>query len=129
VSLRFVGGWRQLGTGRASSAEGTLLVTRREASPEVELLGTTGSVLYGVALAQPLTVPSDDSSGRVVVRLLPGGRCDEHARGQATAPFDFELLMRVGDRRVLVPLPVPVPASNAAQTMLDRVCGKVVTAG
>ncbi len=123
------GRWSQEGTGRSASAAATLVLTRREGAERLEVRRATGSVLYDLALERPLVLAPDERSGRVVVRLLPGNRCDEHARGQATAPFDFELVLTLGDRRVTVPFPVTVAASNAAQTMLDRVCGVVTTAG
>lgn len=122
------GRWSQEGAGRSASAAATLVLTRREGAERLEVRRATGSVLYDLALERPLVLGLDERSGRVVVRLLPGNRCDEHARGQATAPFDFELWLAVGDRRVTVPFPVAVEASNAAQTMLDRVCGTVTTA-
>jgi hypothetical protein len=128
LTLDVVGGWSQEGSGRGASAAGALVLTRRDGSEPLEVRRATGSVLYDLALDEPLVVGPEEPSGRVVVRLLPGNRCDEHARGQATAPFDFELWLAVGDRRVTVPFPVTDAASNAAQTMLDRVCGAVTTA-
>lgn len=127
VALRFVGGWQQLGSGQRPFAEGRLEVTRLGRA-DVELLRTTGSVLYDVELAAPVTLRTGRSSAEVAVRLLPGNRCDEHARGQATAPFDFGLWLRIDARRVLVPLPVPTAGESAAQTVLDRACGTVTTA-
>ena len=132
LTLDVAGGWAQEGTGRDASAAGTLVVTRREGAREgaapLTVRRATGSVIYDLALDEPLALAPGERSGRVVVRILPGNRCDEHARGQATAPFDFELWLAVGDRRVIVPFPVTVAAANAAQTMLDRVCGAVTTA-
>ena len=128
LTLDLAGGWTQEGTGRDASAAGTLVVTRREGAEPLEVRRATGSVIYDLALDEPLTMAPGERSGQVVVRILPGNRCDEHARGQATAPFDFELWLAVGERRVTVPFPVTVAAANAAQTMLDRVCGAVTTA-
>jgi hypothetical protein len=34
---------------------------------------------------------------RVPVRISPGNRCDEHAIGQATAPYSFKYGVEVGD--------------------------------
>lgn len=123
------GRWSQEGTGRSASTAATLVLTRREGTQRLAVRGATGSVLYDLALERPLVLGPDERSGQVVVRLQPGNRCDEHARGQATAPFDFELWLAVGARHVVVPFPVSVAASNAAQTMLDRACGAVTTAG
>lgn len=128
LSLEFLGGWSQEGTGDHPSAAGTMIVTRREGDQRLTVRRATGSVLYDLALDETLTLRTGEPSGRVVVRILPGNRCDEHARGQATAPFDFELWLRIDARRVLVPLPVPVAGQNAAQTVLDRACGRVTTA-
>lgn len=128
LTLDFDGGWSQEGAGRDASAAGTLVVTRREGTERLQVRRATGSVIYDLALDEPLVLEPGERSGQVVVRILPGNRCDEHARGQATAPFDFELWLAVGDRSVVVPFPVTVAASNAAQTMLDRVCGAVTTA-
>lgn len=128
LSLGFAGGWAQEGAGAGATAASTLVLTRRSGDEPIEVRGVDGSVLYDVALDAPLVVGSGASSGRTVVRILPGNRCDEHARGQATAPFDFQVSLRVGDRRATVPFPVSDAAAGAAQRMLDRACGKVTTA-
>ncbi len=129
LSLDFEGGWTQEGTADGASAASTLVLTRRAGDEPLEVRRVDGSVLYELALDEPVLVAPGEDSGRTTVRILPGNRCDEHARGQATAPFDFELGLVVGDRRVSVPFPVSTETSNAAETMLDRVCGKVTTAG
>lgn len=129
LSVDFEGGWTQEGVGDDASTASTLVLTRRAGDEPLEVRRVDGSVLYDLALDAPLRVAPGEAGGRTTVRILPGNRCDEHARGQATAPFDFELGLVVGDRRVTVPFPVSTATSNAAQTMLDRVCGKVTTAG
>ncbi|QIK67464.1 hypothetical protein G7072_14925 [Nocardioides sp. HDW12B] len=129
LSVDFEGGWSQEGVGDDASTASTLVLTRRSGDEPLEVRRVDGSVLYDLALDAPLRVAPGEAGGRTTVRILPGNRCDEHARGQATAPFDFELGLVVGDRRVTVPFPVSTATSNAAQTMLDRVCGRVTTAG
>jgi hypothetical protein len=53
----------------------------------------------------------------------PGNRCDEHARGQATAPFGFLALLLIGSRHGLAqPLPRPLAARRAATRALDVAC-------
>ncbi len=128
LSLDVTGGWTQEGAGDDASASSTLVLTRRTGDEPLEVRRVDGSVLYDLALDEPLLVAPGEDGGRTTVRILPGNRCDEHARGQATAPFDFSVGLTVGDRRVTVPFPVTTEASNAAQDLLDRVCGKVTTA-
>lgn len=58
------------------------------------------------------------------MHVVPGNRCDEHARGQATAPYDFLLRLRVGDRAEATVAPeVPRSLQEAATRALDGACG------
>ena len=62
-------------------------------------------------------------SGEVPLRILPGSRCDEHARSQATAPFAFRLTLQIGRKTATVPLPPPRDVQVQANELLDRACG------
>jgi hypothetical protein len=80
-------------------------------------------VLYRLSRPRgPALRPGDDSV-TVPIAVLPGNRCDEHAIGQATAPYDFSVTLQVGDRRVLRALPPPPSIQDAASRMLLRHCG------
>ena len=71
----------------------------------------------------PSTAAPGASLARVGLEITPGNRCDEHARGQATAPFDFVMDLRVGERGGLAhPVSVPLAAMTAAEQALDRAC-------
>lgn len=103
----------------------TLLLTRVGGDQPVEITSAEGSVLYNLRVAGHATLPPAAETARVELDILPGNRCDEHAIGQATAPYDFLLLLRIGDRRVSHPTQPPLPVQNAASTMLLRHCGEV----
>lgn len=124
VEVAYASRWQQQGTGPDAQAVGALRLTRRQGAAEIRLTGLAGSVLYDVRLGEPRSLPRERRAALVPVRLLPGNRCDEHARGQATAPFDFLLRLRIGDGPVLAVAAEPPPAGQRAATrMLDRACG------
>ena len=54
--------------------------------------------------------------------ILPGNRCDEHARGQATAPFTFRITVTVADTFTRVLVPPPLRVQELATEALDRAC-------
>jgi hypothetical protein len=77
----------------------------------------------GRTVRQPLSASGPRATGTLRltrVAILPGNRCDEHARGQATAPFT----LRIGDAPPGKVLIAPPPSGQAAATtVLDRACG------
>jgi hypothetical protein len=102
--------------------DSALLLTRLVTDREVRVLSTGGSVLYDLQVPDRLTIPSSFDTARVPLVILPGNRCDEHAIGQATAPFDFSLTLRLGNRRVIHVIRPPVAIRAAASSMLRRHC-------
>ena len=67
--------------------------------------------------------PPARTLARIPLEITPGNRCDEHARGQATAPFDFLMRLGIGDRPAIpYRIEVPLPAMNAATEALDEAC-------
>jgi hypothetical protein len=124
LDIGYAGPWRLRGAGAGSRAEGTLRLTRVRGDEPVTLLGTQGSVLYDFALAGATRLRPGETRLDARVAILPGNRCDDHARGQATAPFTFRVRLRVGDAPPMNLLVPPPPAGQAAATaVLDRACG------
>jgi len=116
--------WRRLGSGAGSTIVGSLDLTRREGNEPVHLLGVQGSVLYDLALPGARGLAAGVLSGSLPIEVLPGNRCDEHARGQATAPFTFRLELKVGDSRPQkVLIEPPLSGQTEATALLDRACG------
>ncbi|MBA2463506.1 MAG: hypothetical protein H0V42_00820 [Nocardioidaceae bacterium] len=123
VSIEYGERWRRLGSGADSSIVGTLALTRREGTEPIRLLSVQGSVLYGLSLPGPRELAAGVPKGSLPIEILPGNRCDEHARGQATAPFTFRLELKIGDapaNKVLIE--PPLSGQTAATALLDRVC-------
>ena len=103
--------------------ESALELTRLDTGRAVRVVSTGGSVLYDVQVPSPSTMLPSLDAARLPLAILPGNRCDEHAIGQATAPFDFSLTLRLGNRRVLQMIRPPPAVRAAASTMLRRHCG------
>ncbi len=104
---------------------GDLLLQRRGGDLSVRVTSARGSVLYDVALPAHVTSRPEDETVRVPLRIQPGNRCDEHAIGQATAPFTFRIGVRIGDE-VSTKLLIPPPPRVQAQTtrMLRISCAR-----
>lgn len=115
--------WAVVGEGADTVARGDIVLRRREGTEPIGVGGVDGSVLHGLRLPGPTTLAAGEQVARIPLEITPGNRCDEHARGQATAPFDFLVRLTLGDAR---PVPfqvvVPLAAMNAATEALDLAC-------
>lgn len=124
VRVEYGDRWTQTGPDKDPIAVGTLRLTRVGGDAEVEVVGVDGSVLHGLQLPAPGRLGAGADRAVVPVHVLPGNRCDEHARGQATAPYDFLVRLRVaGTTEVTVAPEVPLSLQEAATRALDRACG------
>lgn len=122
VTISYADDWR-LGTVRGEPAAiGSLLMERQEGQEPVAALGAGGSVLYDVELAERVVARPDIPVTRVPTHILSGNRCDEHARGQATAPFTFRITLRVADTTTRMLIPPPPRVQALATVTLDRAC-------
>jgi len=101
---------------------GSLLLERRAGQERVTALGAAGSVLYQVTLGARVTAAPEQPVTRVPLRISGGTRCDEHARGQATAPFTFRITLRVADTTTRMLVPPPPDVQALATVALDRAC-------
>ena len=128
VAIGYADDWRVVDAERDGepAAVGSLVLTRRGGTEPVEVTAADGTVLYDLAVRTPVSVPPTRPEVAVRAAILPGNRCDEHARGQATAPWTLALTLRVGegpearDARVLVEPPAAV--RRLATRALDRAC-------
>lgn len=122
VAISYAPGWRIDST--RESLDGALLLRRRQGRDPVTVLFASGSVLYDVVLPAEVTLAATQRRIRVPLAIEPGNRCDEHAIGQATAPFTFRIGVRVDDgadsteTNMLVPPPVRVQ-QQANRLLLD----------
>jgi len=124
VQVEYGDRWTQAGPRSAPVAAGTIRLTRVGGSEDVEVTSVDGSVLHGLRLPAPAALLGDAASVELPLHVVPGNRCDEHARGQATAPYDFLLQLRIGDvTEVTVAPEVPLVVQEAATRALDRSCG------
>lgn len=115
--------WRVVGAGVDARALGDLVLHRREGEEPIVVEGVDGSVLHGLRLPGANTLAAGEDAARIPLEVTPGNRCDEHARGQATAPFDFLVRLRIGDRTPIAhAIELPLAAMEAATEALDVAC-------
>jgi hypothetical protein len=94
------------------SLSATLRLLRRPGapSPEVELTSVQGTVLFDLAAS-----------------VVGPGRCDEHARSQASQPYTFRFGLLIGD--ATVPASVVVLPNRSGRVrlleLLDRACAGI----
>jgi len=123
LEIEYGNRWTRYGAGSTQTIRGTLELSRRSGSETIRLLGTRGSVLYDVGLPGASTVPEDRRTADIPIEIATGNRCDEHAIGQATRPFEFWLRLRIGDAEPMTVSIPPTPRGQAETTaLLKRVC-------
>ena len=123
VAITYSSRWRVVGDGVDARALGYVGLERRDGEEAVTVTDVDGSVLHGLRLPGPTTLEAGEQQVDVPLEITPGNRCDEHARGQATAPFDVLMHLQVGDGRpVAHPVEVPLAAMDAATEALDEAC-------
>lgn len=127
VAISYGDDWRLQTRSRGSFVTGSLLLERQDGREPVAALGASGSVLYDVVLDRPVVAAPDRPVTRVRLRILPGTRCDEHARGQATAPYTFRVTLRVAGTTTPVLVPPPPRVQVLATVALDRTCRQRAT--
>ena len=123
VAIEYDERWRTTGPGQGTGVVGALRLTRRSGDEAISLLSAQGSVLYDLELPGTTTLPSGEPSGRVPLLVVPGNRCDEHARSQATAPFAFRLSLRIGEELKRLPLVPPAEVQAQVTALLEQACG------
>lgn len=101
---------------------GSLLLERGSGTETVTALGAAGSVLYDVQLGARVTAPPDQQVTRVPLQIRAANRCDEHARGQATAPFTYRITLRVAGTTTRILIPPPPDVQVLATQALDAAC-------
>lgn len=122
VSMSYADDWRVGVSGGEPAALGSLLLRRGTGSEDLTVLSGSGSVLYDLEVPDPVVARPDEARTLVPMRILPGNRCDEHARGQATAPFTFRVWVRVADTRAPVLVIPPPRVQTLASKALDQAC-------
>jgi hypothetical protein len=122
--------WRLAeGSPRRGRVATELLLTRGRGTDAIRILGLGGTVLYRLQGPRRAVLSPAEETEAVPLAILPGNRCDEHAIGQATAPYDFSVTLQVGKRRMVQALHPPLAMQNAASRMLLRHCASEPTSG
>lgn len=123
VAISYSDSWQVVGSGVDARALGDLVLRRRQSEESIEVEGVDGSVLHGLRLPGRTTLAAGDDVARIPLEITPGDRCDEHARGQATAPFDFLMRLRIGDHAPIAhAIELPLTAMETATEALDIAC-------
>lgn len=127
VSISYADDWGLGTSGGEPAAIGSLLLRRNADAEDVTVLSGRGSVLYDLEVPDPVVARQAEPRTLVPTAILPGNRCDEHARGQATAPFTFRITVSVADTTTPV-LVIPPPRVQAlAAEALDLACEQRAT--
>lgn len=103
----------------------SLRIERRTGSEPITLLETQGSVLFDLQANGDRTLSSEEQAGNLPLWIGPG-RCDQHARSQASQPFTFRVFLQLGDDPQALPL-ILMP-NRAQQRALLRFLDDACTA-
>ncbi len=127
VKISYAPGW--VIDEQREALDGDLLLRRQGGDLVVAVTGAAGSVLHDLAVRRPVESTPDQPVTRVPLSITPGNRCDEHAIGQATAPFTFQALMNIDggpDQAVFVVPPVAIQKQASALLKLhcERLAGR-----
>lgn len=88
--------WRVEGSPQDPVLSTSLRIERLAGSDPITLVETQGSVLFDLDITGADTLASDQPVGNLPLEVTPG-RCDQHARSQASQPFTFRLFLLIGD--------------------------------
>jgi hypothetical protein len=121
VSIEYAPGWTI--DEQRETLDGDLLLRRQDGDLPVAVTGASGSVLYDLGVRREVVSRPGTATTRVPLSITPGNRCDEHAIGQATAPFTFQVVMSLdgGPESVVLVVP-PVPIQEQAAALLTLHC-------
>lgn len=121
VSISYASDWAI--DPQRETLEGDLLLRRRGGDLTVAVTEASGSVLYDLGVRREVESVPETPVTRVPLSITPGNRCDEHAIGQATAPFTFQVVISVdgGDGLPVLVVP-PVPVQTQAAALLTLHC-------
>jgi hypothetical protein len=128
VAIDYADDWRVVPGERNGepAAVGTLVISRQGGTDPVEVVASDGTVLYDLDVRTPVRVRPSQPEVGVRAAILPGNRCDEHARGQATAPWTLALTIEVGEgaeaREARVLVEPPAKVRTLATRALDQAC-------
>lgn len=117
VTIEFDDDWEW--TEGTAEQTGTLLLTRRQAGPPLELTGVRGGVNYTLEQLEPgpVTVEEDASEVRVPIRTR-AARCEAHAMADNSKPYGFTTFFSIdGGPDINVEFSAPDQRDN-----LDRLC-------
>ncbi len=121
VSISYASGWAI--DPQRETLEGDLLLRRRGGDLTVAVSEASGSVLHDLAVRREVESRPDTPVAHVPLSISPGNRCDEHAIGQATAPFTFQVVISVDGADGLPVLVVPpVSVQKQAAALLTLHC-------
>lgn len=129
VSISYARDWHLGERGGEPAAEGSLLLERNAGAEPLAVVSGRGSVLYDLVLAERVVARPSEPETLVPLAIMPGNRCDEHARGQATAPFTFRVTVVVDGTRVPVLVLPPTRVQALATEALDRACAQRASTG
>ena len=109
--------------------EGKLHLTRLSGTGAVTVLLVSNTVLFTFTAPAPLraesavaVLPSGQQTGEARVRFIEG-RCDAHAMAEASQPFEFGLLLDLGDGSERpYALPIPEPDQVPMRSALEAAC-------
>lgn len=114
------------GDGPGATLDGHLTLRRKAGSehPEVRAVSLQGTVLFDLTLARPTRGLAAGQGATRVPVTIGAGRCDEHARSQASQPFTFRLALQIADNSTLTSVVVTPsrPDQRRLLTFLDLAC-------
>jgi hypothetical protein len=96
LDLSYGAPWRTAGSGGEAVLETSLVLRRRHGREVVELVGVRGSVLFDLVPGDLRVMDAEQRRARLPIAIDPG-RCDQHARSQASQPFTFRVFLRLAD--------------------------------
>lgn len=113
---------------RGRTLPAVLRLVRRQGAPtpRIELTSVQGTVLFDLTAGAATTLDETSRAARLPVTVDPG-RCDEHARSQASQPFTFRFGLLIGDASVPSSVVVPPDGTGRARLLafLDRACAGI----
>jgi hypothetical protein len=122
--IEYAGPWRERMDEQGAVLHGSLSLRRLDGRAPVSVTQIQGSPLFDLTVTTPNKLRPGQRRIAVPLKVVTGGRCDEHSRAAVTTPFTFRVWLRIDGRPVTVIAEPDRRSQVRMYAFLDRACAR-----